>query len=162
MGLSREFHKRHKGVARRSTLTEIRPRFGFGQLQRSLIARLGTPVRNLACQLSLLYHALNVVRALVRRAQSSVVHQGMILELRGFHFGPNRARNQHSIQTRLTMSSSVDPGDGTHTICGSKLGSDQVRLPRKVVLLIQLRGGALRAAEGFVGGGAIPSSSTSK
>jgi hypothetical protein len=42
------------------------------------------------------------------------------------------------------------------------LGSDRARLSRKVVLLIQFRSEAFRAAEGFTGGGAIPANSTSK
>ena len=60
---------------------------------------------------------------------------------------------------RFRMSSSVEPGDGTDTICDSKLGSDRAR---KVVLLIRFIAGAFRAAEGFAGGGAIPANSTSK
>jgi hypothetical protein len=63
---------------------------------------------------------------------------------------------------RFRMSSSVEPGDGTDTICGSKLGSDRARFSRKVVLLIWFMAGAFRAAEGFAGGGAIPANSTSK
>jgi hypothetical protein len=63
---------------------------------------------------------------------------------------------------RFKISKSVEPGDGKDTICDSKLGSDRARLSRKVVLLIQFRSEAFRAAEGFTGGGAIPANSTSK